>query len=258
MLSDWLGLAGRGVLISGAGGGIGRALVGRFAAAGARVTGADLTLDAMTGLELTRRLAFDQTDATATRAALAALEDEEDFPRILIVNAGYTRGETLAQTDAAVWEREIAINLTGSQRVAAAIIDGMARRGGGSVVFIASVNALAHYGNPAYSAAKAGLVAYAKAVAVERGAVGVRAIVICPGSVRTPAWDHRLARDPELMSRVLPHYPLGRLVTPDEVAAAALFLGSDAASGITGAVLTVDAGLTAGNRRFFTDVIEGA
>jgi NAD(P)-dependent dehydrogenase (short-subunit alcohol dehydrogenase family) len=133
----------------------------------------------------------------------------------------------------------------------------MARRGGGAVVFIATVNALGHYGNPAYAAAKAGLVAYAKSIAVERGGVGVRANVICPGSVRTPAWDHRLQRVPDLLDRVLPHYPLGRLVTPREVANAALFLASDAASGVTGAVLTVDAGLTAGNLRFVNDVLGG-
>ena len=131
----------------------------------------------------------------------------------------------------------------------------MQRRGGGSIVFIATVNALAHYGNPAYAAAKAGLVAYAKAIAVERGAAGIRANVVCPGSVRTPAWDHRLRRTPDLLDSVLPHYPLGRLVTPEEVASAALFLASDAASGITGAVLAVDAGLTAGNLRFVNDVL---
>jgi len=76
------------------------------------------------------------------------------------------------------------------------IVAAMSRRGSGSLVFISSVNALGHYGNPAYSAAKAGLVAYAKAIAVERGGQGVRANVVCPGSVRTPAWDHRLAADP--------------------------------------------------------------
>ena len=102
------------------------------------------------------------------------------------------------------------------------------------------------------------MIAYAKAIAVERGRAGVRANVVCPGSVRTPAWDHRLARSPELLGRVLPHYPLGRLVTPEEVARTALFLASPAASGITGAVVTVDAGLTAGNLRFVDDVLGGS
>ena len=124
-----------------------------------------------------------------------------------------------------------------------------------SRVFISSVNGLAHYGNPAYAAAKAGLIAYAKSIAVERGAQGVRANVVAPGSVRTPAWDHRLAANPALLAKVLPHYPLGRLVSPDDIANAALFLASPAAAGITGTVLPVDAGLTAGNLRFIEDVL---
>ncbi len=163
----------------------------------------------------------------------------------------------MAKVDDAAWERELAINLSGARHVAAPIAEAMARRGKGALVFVASVNALAHYGNPAYSAAKAGLVAYARAIAVEQGRHGLRANVVCPGSVRTPAWDHRFERAPDLLERVLPHYPLGRLVTPDEVARTALFLASDAASGITGAVLTVDAGLTAGNLRFINDVLAG-
>ncbi|HEX4764824.1 MAG TPA: SDR family oxidoreductase [Lichenihabitans sp.] len=252
-----LGLDGRHVLITGAGGGIGRALVAAFAGAGALVSGADRDAALMDGLDLAHRLAFDLTDGSATEAAIAGLDRAGAAPAVLISNAGFTRGETLDGVDRAVWERELAINLTGAFNVVAPAIEVMAARGGGSVVFIASVNALAHYGNPAYSAAKAGLVAYAKAIAMERGRQGVRANVVAPGSVRTPVWDHRLARTPDLMDRLLPHYPLGRLVVPEEVARAALFLASDAASGITGAVLPVDAGLTAGNLRFVRDVIAG-
>jgi len=258
MAGDFLSafrLPGKRALITGAGGGIGRALVRAFRAAGASVIGADLEANTMEGLELEERLAFDLTDARAVEKAANALEGAGRGPDILISNAGFTRGETLAQIDRTVWEKEIAINLTGAFNIASPVIAAMARRGGGSIVFIASVNAISHYGNPAYSAAKAGLVAYAKAVAVERGASGVRANVVCPGSVRTPAWDHRLEKSPDLLRRVTPHYPLGRMVTPEEVAYAALFLASDAASGITGAVLPVDAGLTAGNLRFVNDVI---
>lgn len=250
-------LEGRCALITGAGGGIGRALVRVFRSAGASVIGADLAQGAMDDLELTERLAFDLTDAEAVGNAVDALESAGRGPDILVSNAGFTRGETLAQVDRAVWEKEIAINLTGAFNIASPVVEAMTKRGGGSVVFIASVNALSHYGNPAYSAAKAGLVAYAKAIAVERGANGVRANVVCPGSVQTPAWDHRLEKSPDLLRRVLPHYPLGRMVSPEEVAYAALFLASDAASGITGAVLPVDAGLTAGNLRFVNDVFGG-
>ena len=175
----------------------------------------------------------------------------------MVSNAGFTRAEHLDQVDDDVWASELAINLNGAYAMTDPIVAAMAARGRGSLVFISSVNALAHYGNPAYSAAKAGLVAYARAIAVERGGQGVRANVICPGSVRTPAWDHRLQADPTLLDNVLPHYPLGRMVLPAEVANAAVFYCSDAASGITGTVLPVDAGLTAGNLRFVDEVLRG-
>jgi NAD(P)-dependent dehydrogenase (short-subunit alcohol dehydrogenase family) len=251
------GLSGRRALITGAGGGIGRALVSAFRAAGAEVCGADRDASLMEGLDLAHRFAFDLTDGEAAAAAIAQLEEAGFAPDILISNAGYSRTEKLTDVDAAVWEREIAVNLTGAFNLARPAVEGMARRGQGAVVFIASVNALAHFGNPAYSAAKAGLIAYARSIAVERGAVGVRANVICPGSVRTRAWDHRFARTPDLLDKVAPLYPLGRMVTPEEVAMTAVFLASDAASGITGAVIPVDAGITAGNLPFINAVLGG-
>lgn len=250
-------LDGQAVLITGAGGGIGRALVRVFHAAGAAVIGADREEAMLEGLPLADHLLFDQSDAKATRATLDAYLSAHGAPDAVVANAGFTRAEHLDQLDDDVWASEMAINLNGAYALTDPIIAAMAVRGRGCLVFISSVNALAHYGNPAYAAAKAGLVAYAKAIALERGAEGVRANVVAPGSVRTPAWDHRLAADPTLLDNVLPHYPLGRMVSPDEVAQAALFLCSDAASGITGVTLPVDAGLTAGNLRFVDEVLRG-
>jgi NAD(P)-dependent dehydrogenase (short-subunit alcohol dehydrogenase family) len=250
-------LDGQSVLITGAGGGIGRALVEAFQAAGAVVAGADRQDAMMDGLDLAHRLAFDITDAAAAERAIGRLIAEAGVPDVLVNNAGHTRGETLAQVDGAVWDSEIAINLDGPFHVTSPVAAAMAARGSGAIVFISSVNALAHHGNPAYSAAKAGVIAYARALAVELGAQGVRANVVCPGSVRSPAWDHRFERNPALLDRIAPHYPLGRMVEAGEVARAALFLASPAASGVTGVVLPVDAGLMAGNLRFVRDVIGG-
>ena len=250
-------LDGKTVLVSGAGGGIGQALVRSFVAAGAKVVGADREASLLEGLDLVGTVLFDQADAKGTRAAIMGYLAAHGAPDAVVSNAGFTRAETLDQLDDDVWASELAINLNGAYAMTDPIIAAMAARGSGSVVFISSVNALGHYGNPAYSAAKAGLVAYAKAIAVERGGQGVRANVICPGSVRTPAWDHRLAADPTLLDNVLPHYPLGRMVLPAEVANAAVFLNSAAASGITGTVLPVDAGLTAGNLVFVDEVLRG-
>lgn len=250
-------LDGKTVLISGAGGGIGQSLIKVFRAAGAYVVGADREAGMIEGLDLAGQIIFDQSDPKATRAAVTAYLAEHGAPDAVVSNAGFTRAEHLGQLDDDVWAAELAINLNGAYAMTDPIVAAMAARGRGSLVFISSVNALAHFGNPAYSAAKAGLIAYAKAIAVERGAEGVRANVICPGSVRTPAWDHRLAADPTLLDNVLPHYPLGRMVLPEEVAHTALFYSSDAASGITGTVLPVDAGLTSGNLRFVDEVLRG-
>ena len=257
MTSSVFGLDGKTVLISGAGGGIGQSLVAAFRAAGASVIGADREASMLDGLDLVGTVLFDQADAKGTRTAIERHLAEHGAPDAVVSNAGFTRAETLDQLDDDVWASELAINLSGAYAMTDPIVTAMAARGSGSLVFISSVNAIGHYGNPAYSAAKAGLVAYAKAIAVERGGQGVRANVICPGSVRTPAWDHRLAADPTLLDNVLPHYPLGRMVLPMEVANAAVFFVSDAASGITGTVLPVDAGLTAGNLRFVDDVLRG-
>ncbi|ODT73142.1 MAG: SDR family oxidoreductase [Pelagibacterium sp. SCN 63-23] len=248
-------LDGKTVLISGAGGGIGRVLVQIFRAAGAGVVGIDREAGALAGLELSRQVLCDQADAAATRAAVSAEIAAHGAPDIVVANAGFTRAEHFDHLDDTVWASEMAINLNGAYALVDPVVKAMAERGRGSVVFISSVNALNHYGNPAYSAAKAGLIAYAKAIALERGDKGVRANVVAPGSVRTPAWDHRLEANPALLSKVLPHYPLGRLVSPAEVANAALFLASDAASGITGVTIPVDAGLTAGNLRFVNEVL---
>ena len=248
-------LDGKTVLISGAGGGIGRTLVETFHAAGARVAGADREAAMLEGLPLARSVLFDQADAKSTRVAVEADIVANGVVDAVIANAGFTRAEHLGHLDDEVWASEMAINLNGAYALVDPITDAMAARGAGNVVFISSVNALQHFGNPAYSAAKAGLIAYAKAIAVERGGEGVRANVVAPGSVRTPAWDHRLEADPALLDKVLPHYPLGRMVSPQEVANAALFLASDAASGITGVTIPVDAGLTAGNLRFVNEVL---
>ena len=250
-------LDGKTVLISGAGGGIGRSLVAAFREAGASVIGADRDAEMLHGLDLAGQILFDQADPKATRAAVAHHLAKHGVPDAVVSNAGFTRAEHLGQLDDDIWASELAINLNGAYAMTDPIVAAMASRGSGSLVFISSVNALGHYGNPAYSAAKAGLIAYAGAIAVERGGQGVRANVICPGSVRTPAWDHRLAADPTLLDNVLPHYPLGRMVLPIEVANAAVFYSSEAASGITGTVLPVDAGLTAGNLRFVDDVLRG-
>jgi len=251
------GLINKHVLITGAGGGIGRALVKAFLQSGARVTACDRDPALLEALSDVEKLAFDLTDPEATTHAVGVAIARHGAPDVLVGNAGFTRAETLATTDRAAWDGELAVNLTGTYNVASPVLAAMRGSGGGAVVIVASVNAVAHYGNPAYSAAKAGLLAYARAIAVEHGRDNIRANCVSPGSVRTPAWDHRLESNPTLLAAVSKHYPLGRLVTPEEVAAAVLFLASPLAAGITGIDLAVDGGLTAGNLRFVREVLGG-
>lgn len=251
------GLEGKHVVISGAGGGIGRALVATFKAAGARVTACDRDPALLAALDGVEAQAFELTDRAAVTAAAEAILARTGTPDVIVSNAGGSRAEAMADVTAEAWDDEIAGNLTGGFNLVSAFLPAMMAAGGGAIVFTSTVNSLAHYGNPAYSAAKAGLNAYARSIAVEMGRVGIRANLVCPGSVRTRAWDLRLEKNPGLMDEVSKHYPLGRLVVPEEVANAALFLASPLASGITGVALPVDAGLTAGNLRFVREIIGG-
>lgn len=246
---------GKTIVITGAGGGLGSAIVELMAGRGARVVGCDQSMEALASPHIASRHVFDLLDRASIEAAISALLDKDGVPDILINNAGWTRAETLKALTAEKIEQELDLNLTGVMTFADPLIKAMAGRGSGSVVFISSVNAISHFGNPAYAAAKAGINAYAKSIAVELGRAGLRANVVCPGSIRTAAWDHRLAKDPEILGRLKRLYPLGRIVNASEVAEAVAFLASERASGITGAVVPVDAGLTAGYLPFIDDIL---
>lgn len=248
---------GKKVLITGAGGGLGAALVEVFAKAGGELVLCDRTADAVPRSAWPVH-AFDLTDQESIGRAAAEILARHGAPDVIVNNAGWTRAETLASLTASAIDLEIRLNLTGVATFTNAMLPAMVSRGSGSLVFISSVNALAHFGNPAYAAAKSGINAFAKAIAVEQGRRGIRANVVCPGSIRTPAWDHRLAKDPEVMNSLKRLYPLGRIVEANEVAAAVAFLASDRASGITGVVLPVDAGATSGFLPFIDEILGGA
>lgn len=248
------GLSGKHVLVTGAGGGLGRAIVAAFVAAGALVSGADRDVSQLADLPLLHRLTFDITDAAACRHAISQLSDAGAIPDVLVNNAGASRADSLAALDEeGMWESELATNLTGAYHVTTPVTKAWEKAGrGGAVVFTSSVNALTHYGNPAYAAAKAGLIAYARALAVELGSKGVRANVVAPGSVRTAAWDHR---GPKVLEDATRYYPIGRIIAPEDVANTIVFLASPLAAGISGAVVPVDGGLMAGNVPFVRDII---
>jgi NAD(P)-dependent dehydrogenase (short-subunit alcohol dehydrogenase family) len=246
-------LEGRRVVITGAGGGIGSTLVRRFADAGASVVACDAPGVDLSAAPAAERHAFDMTDRESVVDAAGRIAGDR-APDVVVSNAGRTRAESLADLDHAALAEELTLNLRGAADLTLALLPALRAAGGGSLVFVSSVNAILHLGNPAYSAAKAGLNAWARSIAAEEGRHGIRANVIAPGSTRTAAWDHRIARDPAIVARVAALYPLGRLVEPDEVASAALFIASPLASGITGVTLPVDCGFTAGHLPFINAI----
>ena len=124
----------------------------------------------------------------------------------------------------------------------------------GAIVNISSVNGLMGLGEEAYGAAKAGMVNLTQNTAIRYGEFNVRANCIAPGTVDTPIWNERKKVNPNVMQDLAAWYPLGRVGQPEDIANAALFLVSDAASWITGVVLPVDGGLTAGLFRMAKDL----
>jgi NAD(P)-dependent dehydrogenase (short-subunit alcohol dehydrogenase family) len=247
-------LTGRLVVITGAGGGIGTTLVRCFQEAGARVVACDLSHEALASMDVAYKEIFALQNSEECRAAAGRIRAAVGLPDIVVSNAGYTRAETLDQLDDKAWDFELEVNLNGVRHFTTPFLEPMVTRGSGVFVFISSVNALAHFGNPAYAAAKAGLVAYARAIATECGRRGIRSNAICPGSVRTHAWDHRIEKDPKILERVSRLYPIGRMAEPVEVANAAVFLASPLSSGISGVTLPVDGGLMAGNLPFIHEI----
>ena len=185
----------------------------------------------------------DIADADAVRAAFESFGDVH----VLINNAGVSRHPTLAVTDPAGWEEDIDANLNGAFACAHAVLPQMVQRRGGAIVNVGSVNGIGALGDPAYSAAKAGMISLTRSLAQEYGRYGIRANIVLPGTVRTPIWDERKTKDPNVLKTLERWYPLGRIVEPEEVARVIAFLASDLASAVTGAAIPVDCGLTAGN-----------
>ncbi len=241
--------SGRNILITGAAGGIGMGLCAYFLAAGARILAIDIDTAAMEQQadERLHPAAADLTDAQQVKAAVDAFAGAWGAVDILINNAGAAAATALSNLDAAGWAHDLEINLTAAYNCVEATKHGMFEARRGVILNIGTVNALTALGHPAYSAAKAGLISYTKSLAVEYGPLGIRANILCPGTVRTQAWNARAAANPEIFTQLRRWYPLRDFPEPSDVAKAAAFLVSDDARMITGVVLPIDSGLTAGN-----------
>ena len=244
-------------VVTGAGSGIGRAIAVLFAQEGGRVLIHSRQMDhaeetaaqikSLTGQTVPFVAGPIESEDTSSRIA-AISGTEFGGVDVLVPNAGIDDFRPVDVVPVDVWDAVLATNLRGAFLICRAILPIM-RRPGGSIVHIASASALvATPGMAAYSASKGGMVSLARQMASDYALDGIRVNAICPGSIDTPMLRAGFASHPdpgEVERRCIARHPLGRLGKPEEVAYGALYLASDEASFVTGAVLVIDGGFTA-------------
>jgi NAD(P)-dependent dehydrogenase (short-subunit alcohol dehydrogenase family) len=251
MLKDLL--TGRLALVTGAGRGNGAAIARGLAEAGARVIVTDLETDAAHAVAESivkaggdaRGHALDVTDHDGCRKLAEDLALLVGPIRILVNNAGiYLRGNMLAPDGRDRWTRTMAVNVDGAFNVTAAFAEQL-KRTHGSVVNIASVNSFtAPAGSGVYPVTKGAIAQFTRALAVELAPDGVRVNAIAPGIIATAMTEVTRA-DPQRLQAFLNRVPLKRVGQPEELIGPVVFLCSDAASYVTGAILAVDGGFLA-------------
>ena len=240
-------LSGRIVLVTGSTRGLGLAIAGGMAAAGAVVgingRNAERAREIAKNIPNSFAASFDITDLDAATTVIDDIVARHGRLDCLVNNAAVRDRRALDDITAEDFRRLIETNLVSQYALSRVAVRHMAARGGGRLVFVSSmVGPRSFRGDPAYVASKGGLEALMRALAVELGDKGIAANAIAPGFFATDGNAPFFAKPhiAELARRI----PLGRFGRPDELVGAAIFLASDAASYITGQVLTVDAGLS--------------
>jgi 3-oxoacyl-[acyl-carrier protein] reductase len=241
-------LSGRVALVTGASRGIGRAIAMRLAAQGGLVLAAargDNAAGTVQEIQAAggraEALALEVTDPAAVDAAMAAALDRHSRLDILVNNAGITRDQLMLRLKRDDWDAVLATNLTSAYMLTQAALKPMIRQRSGRIICISSV--VGQSGNPGqanYAASKAGLIGFAKSVALEVASRNITVNVVAPGMIAT---DMTGALPEKTREALIGRIPLGRLGEPDDVAAAVCFLASDEAAYITGQVLAVNGGM---------------
>lgn len=241
-------------IVTGAAMGIGAGIAERFMEAGAAVVVFDINAERANQMaqhlsRSGRALAIhgDVSREADVQNAVARTIQEFGALDVLVNNAGIEVVGQVVDVTSADWDRQLGVNLKGVFLFCKYAIPHLRGRSG-AIVNISSVHAFVSYaGNAAYDASKAGMNGLTRALALDHGHEGIRVNAICPGYINTPMMDEWLAAQPDAeatLKQVLSFHPLGRIGTPRDIAEAALFLASDAASFISGANLVVDGAMS--------------
>ncbi len=244
-------LSGKTALVTAAGQGIGRATALAFAREGARVIATDINTEALAALAGTPGITTRRLDATDA-AAIAALPGEIGTVNVLFNGAGFVHAGSVLECTEADWDFAFNLNVRSMFRLIKALLPGMLAAGGGSIINVASA-ASSIKGVPnrfVYATTKAAVIGLTKSVAADFIARGVRCNAICPGTVESPSLRDRIAAQAQASGQTLAQVeaafiarqPMGRLGTTEEIAALAVYLGSDESAFTTGTTQVIDGG----------------
>ncbi len=248
-LQPWPGIAGRVALVTGASRSIGRAIARALGRQGAIVIGTATTEEGATGISAYleqdrsrgRGAVVDVSSNDSVDALIADVAAREGLPAILVNNAGITRDNLLMRMKTEEWEEVLSTNLSSVYRLSKACLRGMMKERHGRIINVGSV--VGSSGNPGqtnYAAAKAGIVGFTKSLAREIASRNVTVNVVAPGFIDT---DMTRALDEKQVQTLRAQIPAARLGTVDDIAAAVVYLASDAGGYITGETLNVNGGL---------------
>jgi NAD(P)-dependent dehydrogenase (short-subunit alcohol dehydrogenase family) len=251
-------LAGRHAIVTGGGRGIGAAIAAALAGAGATVSvlgrdraRLDAQVAALGGPDRAQGVTADVVDERSVKAAFAAVRERFGRVDMLVNNAGQAESAAFVGTDRALWERMIAVNLTGVYLCTAEALPEMVQRGAGRIVNIASTAGLTGYAYvAAYCAAKHGVVGLTRSLALECARSGVTVNAVCPGYTETDIVRHAVANiaqktgkdEAAARAALVARNPQGRMVRPDEVANTVLWLCAPGSEAITGQAIAVAGG----------------
>ena len=237
-LAGTIGLDGRTALVTGAGGGLGSAIVRALTQAGARTVGLDLPGHA--SRDASDSLACDLGDGAEVAATLGGWNDRFGGLDAVVHCAGITRDGVVWKMTEGNWRDVLRVNLDSAYHVVRGAIPLMRARGGGSIVLISSINGeRGKFGQANYAASKAGMIGLARTAAREVGRFGIRVNCVAPGLIRTAMTD---TLPPDVLRRAEEETALGHVGGPEDVAQAVLFLCSPMSAHVTGQVLRVDGG----------------